>query len=139
METYRTSFSYLAFSFAVLIILTAIGIYVLVFKTTSDEPEIRWFVVFWLSCLGWSWYKYTGWAFETRLLENNRIEFRSLRGRKLLALDQIESIEAFPLAGGCIRIRSKEGTLKLVGHIDKFHELIFKIRSQQPSIDIKGL
>ena len=143
MKTYKLYLSrgLAAFYFFAMGMMTLGGVLLLIatlFRSNSSDLPPGWFVILWLSILGWVWYAFLRIPFEIRLLDNHSVEFRSLLRRAVVFPHEVGSIKAIPWSIGFVNVKYARGTIHLVNQIDGFHDLVATLKSLNPAIEIRG-
>lgn len=134
LKTYKCLRMFL-FIFSGLCFLTLVGIYIGIAKLSSTDPV--WFYILWMCFLVWSWYEFMKLPYEITIRNGNSIQFCSVLKRVTISPHEIESIKAW--GAGTIKIKHKDGAIRMVAQMNGFHDFISTVMSLNPSIELKGL
>jgi hypothetical protein len=77
-------------------------------------------------------------AFEIRIRDDAKIEFRSIFRTTVVSPAEIKSVQAKRYALGFVDIVHLKGTVHLLSQMDGFHEFIAAVKSMNPAAEIKG-
>ncbi len=114
-----------------LIIVAALG------KLEPDGPPV-WIFILLLSVFCFVPYMWLRIAFDIRIRDDAKIEFRSLFRTTVVSPAEIKSIRAKRYALGFVDIVHLKGTVHLLSQMDGFHEFIATVKSLNPAVEIKG-
>jgi hypothetical protein len=100
------------------------------------------FLLFWLAALGWNWYVLVGIPYEIRFEPGDRLSFKSLARTATLNASEIKSIK--PYGGGfgsgpLFILRHDGGKIRLVAQFTGFHEVVSRIKTAHPGIEVIGI
>jgi hypothetical protein len=77
-------------------------------------------------------------AFEIRISDDAKIEFRNIFRTTVVTPAEIKSVRAKRYALGFVDIVHLQGTVHLLNQMDGFHEFITTVKSMNPAVEIKG-
>ena len=96
------------------------------------------FAIFWLSLVGWSWYRMLQMPYRIMTRENGQIEFVSLARRKVLWPRDILSIKPKRFQTGFLVVRHSGGSFYLLNQFSGFHEFLADLRTANPAVELVG-
>ncbi len=70
--------------------------------------------------------------------DDNYLEFCSLFRRTRVSVNEIISIKAVPMTLGFIKIKHRSGSIRLLNQITGLYELIGRVKTLNPEVEIKG-
>ena len=100
------------------------------------------FLLFWLGALGWNWYVLLGIPYEIRFESAERISFKALARTVTLNASEIRSIKLYGGGfgnGPLLILRHDGGKIRLVAQFTGFHEVVSRLKTAHPRIEVVGI
>jgi hypothetical protein len=120
----------------ILMSLFGIGLIVSALLGSKDPPLIV--VALWCGVLAWNWYVLLTIPYEIRFDSGSRLSFRSLARTLTVSPLAIRSIKPYGGAVGFFILRHDGGKIRLLSQFTGFHEIISRIKTENPDIQIVG-
>ena len=143
MKTYKLYISkfLLYFYFTNLILMTLAGLFIVIFSFShgnSQEAPPPIVGIFFIGMTLWWWYFMLRFPHTIRYSDDNVIEFISFVRKVNMAPSEIISIKPIPGGMGLLTIRSKKRKIMVVNQFDGFHEFLTLLKTQNPSVELRG-
>ena len=144
MKIYKLNYpkTFYLISFLIIIIFTLIGIEVILGPIIGFNllglNESSWPArIFWLFALIWFWYVQINFAFEIKVSDDNRIEFRGPHKTTVVLPQDIKFLISL-YTRGLLLLKHSKGAIFLLSNMDNFHEFVLFLKKSNPNIKIKG-
>jgi len=140
MKTYKVSPLNLVLVYVMLGLLTLIGLFMAyrIFSGAGAPPPLKIMVLLWLGVLLWLWYFYLRMPVAITWRDEGVLEFKSLLGSTAVPVGDCLAVTAPLLSRGFVKLTYKGGSLRLMGQMTGFYELLSTMKSHNPQVEIKN-
>ncbi len=139
-KVYKLSRPFLAFLYALLALMTLMGLSMLVQSTfrASAPVAVKIFFLCWFALLAWIWYACLGVPYAITIRDDGSLEFISPLRRTVIPPQAVVAIKATRFGLGFVDFKYRGGSLRLISRMPEFPEFITAVRALNPSVVIMG-
>jgi len=121
-----------------LVVFTVLGVMFASGMFFSPPGPPRIVGLFWLGIIVWWGYWISSIPHKIVVYEGGEIEFISLGRHWRMAPFQIQSIKPYAAQPGYLVVRTSSGKIRLLNQFDGFHEFLTRLKTDNPSIELRG-